>query len=252
MSRLPRKFLIVAASAMVLLVATGYALLRTGGIDLSDSRWIFSAVRRSLEPQPADLLVSAAYRALPGDSRYEIVYALRQGLADTREYYRTRLAGLTDSGDAAELRLSGRCGGRVCTVRNYYSEVSNLYCLTLSVDVAEAKAAEEAMSALPGAKLLAPGGACSELAGLESYGGFVLYNLDPLDKAMQLDRPVLSRAWRWTDDIDKGRAIWSSLAARLGGAPGNGVLAGVVDGHKVEVAKLRTDLGVDLITVRIQ
>lgn len=207
-------------------------------IDLSDSRWIFAKVRRELRLPEMEVPISAGYRTLPDEARYEIVYACGQDVEEARAFYSPQLRNVRDDGGAVSLKLEGEKNGRAATVRNYFSEVANVYCVTLELTPDEIAAVDRAVRELPAARILETSDALADLRALEPYGGFVFYNLEPLDLRMPYDRPVFSRAFR-ADAADgterRGEAV-----------------ADAVDGFDIKVAGMRTDAGIRLMTVRIQ
>ena len=250
MMRSRRVRLIILVAAIVVPAALFLVLSGKGKPDLSDSRWLIAAMEKGMGLQDRDFDISAAYRILPDETRFEIVYACAFGPDETREFYLAQLVDAKDEGSRASIRLSGTINGRSATVRNYHSDVSNIYSVTLEADPEEAKRINRAVDLLPEARIIAQGGALGELLELEGYGGFLLYNLDPFEKRLPFDKPALSRAF-----IASGRereAVLASVAARLGLAGKDGAVVGELGGFAIELQPFRTDAGIDLITVRIQ
>lgn len=222
-------------------------------LDLSDSRWIPAAMRRHLRFQDIDHRLNAVYRTLPGESRYELLYSSRQDVLETRNFYERQLADAKDeAGGVAAIKLEGIRLGRKCTVRNYYSEIADVYCVTLEASEDEAQAIVLALESLPESKLFSDTGPLAAITLLQQYGGFVLYSLEPLNTAMPLDKPVVSRAYIAPDDSLESDKLLARLVADAGLKRGEMTLTGTVDGFGVVVSPMKTETGTDLLTVRIQ
>lgn len=247
---------LILALVFVTVFSVVYFGLKPRPPDLSNSEWIFAAIRSGVKPQEADHRISAAFRWLyePLEFRYEIVYASRTGVVETRDFYQKQLTDPVDTGDDAVLRLSGKVAGETCTVRNYYSKVANIYCLTLTIHWSRLRSEglREMVKAQPVIDFDRPDGPFTDLTKLKPYGNFIFYNLDPLDKSLPLNKPVQSAAWVLGQGAESGEALIVSIRDRAGLRAEGGKLVGTVEGLAVEVATMRTDLGVDLITVRFQ
>lgn len=248
------KHLAVAGFAVALLIAVAVAVVAwPSPLEPSDSRWIEQALRRHLRLPEIDHRLNAVFRVLPGESQYELLYACRQDVAETRSFYEKQLTDPNDeAGGVAAIKLAGLRAGRKCTVRNYYSEIANVYCVTLEASGEEEQAILSALETLPETMLLSPDGPLTAATERERYGGFVLYNLEPLSAVLPFDKPVVSRAYYAPEDPAEREELSAKLSADAGLKAKEATLAGLIDGFKVLVSPFKTESGIDLITVRIQ
>lgn len=183
-------------------------------IDFSNSSWIEEYVEQSVGLFGKDFLVNTAFTYNIRSNKMIVTYASQNSVEEAREYYLT-LPGAVLSGrnDQTSLNITAQEDGQALRVYNYYSSVSRVFEveLTLAPDRAEQVISQLEAAFPEGAVAGMP--EIQELLSGDPFGGYVRYRYDHLDELYQPYLPIFSRAYLYSGTEEDFQAIMAELIA---------------------------------------
>jgi hypothetical protein len=166
-------------------------------IDFSNSEWIEQYVEENIgELFGKDFLLSSAFSYNLRSNKMIVTYASQKSVEEIRNYYLS-LSGAEQIGrnDETSLNISAESNGQKLRVYNYYSSISRVIEVELTLD---AVVAEQVISELESAFPADEVGKISEINDLisgERFGGYVRYHYDNFDEFAHPYIPIYSRAY---------------------------------------------------------
>ena len=218
-------FVIVAAAVVVVCLNrfAGFFVFKptekkiARNLDFNDPLWVDTLIELSLPPPQKDFSIYSAFFYSNEVNIVTQVYATMAKLDDIRSHYRGLLENplLPETNDVGVLELSGELKGRKVTVKNYFSEVSNLIQVEMEMtgehaDMIRRKVRDsfpmEALTAVPEIAAFASG---------ESTEGYVMYNNDIFATDVYANVPLFSRAYFFNGAIEELKERIDALAERF-------------------------------------
>jgi hypothetical protein len=185
-------------------------------LDFSDFRWPEELVELNLPSFQKDFAVYSAFSYSGEYSNLTLVYATRAKLDDIRAHYQRLLENPSVEGrnDEGILNLKGLVRGRIVTVTNYFSEISNL--IQVNMEMTGEYAAlirqkvidsfpEDALAAAPEIAAFASG---------ESSEGYVMYDSNSFAEDIYPNIPLFSRAYAFAGTTEELREKINALGER--------------------------------------
>ncbi|MDR2048770.1 MAG: hypothetical protein LBP69_04880 [Treponema sp.] len=226
-------FTITAAAAIVAAAIVAVVLYRSGvvsapdfrrpsekriarNLDFSDSRWPEELVELNLPSFQKDFAVYSAFSYSGDYSNLTLVYATRAKIGDIRAHYRQLLENPSAEGrnDDGVLNLKGLVRGRIATVTNYFSEVSNL--IQVNMEMTGEYAAmirQKVIDAFPRDALTAAPDIGAFASG-ESSEGYVMYDFNSFAEDIYPNVPLFSRAYSFAGTTEELKEKINSLGER--------------------------------------
>jgi hypothetical protein len=221
---------LTAAAAIVIAAVVVVILYRSGvtpafgrlsekrvarNLDFNDYRWPEDLVELNLRSFQKDFSIYSAFSYSGERSNLTLVYATRAKLADIREHYRRILEnpGAEGRNDDGILNLKGLVRGRIVTVTNYFSEVSNL--IQVNMEMTGEYAAtirQKVIDAFPDDALVAAG--IGAFAAGESSEGYVMYDYNTFAEDVYPNAPLFSRAYPFAGTAEELKREINSLGER--------------------------------------
>jgi len=180
-------------------------------IDFSNSQWIEEYAENTIGLYGKDFLVNTAFTYNIRSHKMIVTYASQNSVEETREYYLTLPgAELTGRNDETSLNIIIQENDQTARIYNYYSAVSRVFELELTLPPA---LAEQAIDQLAVAFPSIDNPELQQLIAGEVFGGYVRYRYDRLDEIYFPDVPIFSRAYLFTGDESDFQAVITAMTA---------------------------------------
>ncbi len=165
-------------------------------IDFSNSAWVEQYMEKTVGFYGKDFFIGSAFSYNIRSNKMIVTYASQGSIEEARAYYLTLPgAELIGRNDVTSLNISAEPDGQELQVYNYYSEVSRVFELELTL---EPDNAEIVIGQLEKAFPVEEIEKIRELEALvsgEVFGGYVRYRYDEFDKYALPFVPIFSRAF---------------------------------------------------------
>jgi len=176
-------------------------------IDFSNSVWIEQYVEKNIgELFGKDFLLSSAFSYNLRSNKMIVTYASQKSVDEIRDYYLTLpRAEQIGRNDETSLDISAESNGQELRIYNYYSSISRVIEVELTLDAVNA---EQVISELERGFPVNEVENISEIKDLvsgEKFGGYVRYHYDNFDGFAHPYIPIYSRAYVYDgtkDDFD--------------------------------------------------
>lgn len=165
-------------------------------IDFSSSTWIEQYVEKSVGIFEGDFFHNTAFSYNIRSNKMIATYVTQKSVEDVRNYYLS-LPGAKQTGrnDETSLNISAEVNGQNVRIYNYYSSISRVIELDITLD---ANQAEQVIIQLEKAFPVEEIEKISEIEEFISgdfFGGYVRYQYDDFDKFTYANIPIFSRAY---------------------------------------------------------
>ncbi|MDR0403387.1 MAG: hypothetical protein LBH35_07355 [Treponema sp.] len=174
-------------------------------VNLGDSRWPEELVELNVPSFQKDFVVHSAFSYSGEHGNLTLLYATRAKLDDIRAHYRQTLENPSAEGrnDEGVLNLKGLVRGRIVTVNNYFSEVSNLIMVNMEMTGEHAALIRQKLiDAFPGDALTAAPDIGAFALG-ESSEGYVMYDFNTFAEDIYAGAPLFSRAYSFDGTMEE-------------------------------------------------
>lgn len=165
-------------------------------IDFSDSLWMEQYIEKSVGIYGSDFFLSTAFSYNIRSNKMVVTYATQESVEKVREYY-LALPGaeLTGRNDETSLNVLAKVNGQDLRVYNYYSSISRVIELDLTLNPDhEEQVVSQLEAAFPEETLADMAGLEGVISG-ETFGGYVRYSYDDFDEFIYPYIPIFSRAY---------------------------------------------------------
>jgi hypothetical protein len=204
-------------------------------IDFSKSGWIEQYVDKSVGIFGMDFYQNTAFSYTPVSNKMVVTYASQKSVEEARNFY-LALPGAQQSGrnDETSLNVTAEKDGQILQVYNYYSPISRVFELELTLDEIHA------------AKVIVSG---------ELFGGYVRYRYDDLDDFSYPNIPIFSRGFMYAGTE---AAFNETINAMNNAYPVNKVDTTQatyyyqINGYIVSVSNFVTDSNDNIVSIGIQ
>lgn len=182
-------------------------------IDFSNSEWIEQYVEKNIgELFGKDFLLSSAFSYNLRSNKMIVTFASQKSVEQIRDYFLS-LPGAEQIGrnDETSLNISAESNGQKLRVYNYYSSISRVIELELTLDAVDT---EQIISQLEKAFPADEIEKISEINNLvsgETFGGYVRYHYDNFDEFAHPNIPIYSRAYIYDGTEDDFNEIVGAL-----------------------------------------
>ena len=165
-------------------------------IDFSNPAWIEQFVEKSVGIFGEDFFQNAAFSYNKRSNKMIITYASQKSVEEARDFY-LALPGAEQIGrnDETSLNITAEKDGHKLQVYNYYSSISRVFELELTLDASSAELIKNQLDRAFPAEEVAKISEIKELVSGEVFGGYVRYHYDDLDEYAYPRIPIYSRAY---------------------------------------------------------
>jgi hypothetical protein len=181
-------------------------------IDFSNSVWIEQYVDKSVGIFGMDFYQNTAFSYVPGFNKMVVTYASQKSVEEARNFY-LALPGAEQTGrnDETSLNVTAEKDGQLLQAYNYYSPISRVFELELTLDeIHAAKVISQLEKAYP-VEELAKIPEIEEVVSGKLYGGYVRYRYDNLDDFSYPNIPIFSRGFVYAGTKDDFSGIINAL-----------------------------------------
>jgi hypothetical protein len=178
-------------------------------IEFSNSAWIEQYIEKSVGIFEGDFFHNTAFSYNIRSNKMVVTYVTQKSVEEVRNHYLSLPgAELAGRNDETSLNVTAKVNGQELRVYNYYSSVSRVIELELTLDTSHA---EQVISQLETAFPAEEMEKISEIEDLVSgdiFGGYVRYRYDDFDDFVHPNIPIFSRAYLYVgSEEDFNRAI---------------------------------------------
>jgi hypothetical protein len=225
-------------------------------IDFSKSGWIEQYVDKSVGIFGMDFYQNTAFSYTPVSNKMVVTYASQKSVEEARNFY-LALPGAQQSGrnDETSLNVTAEKDGQILQVYNYYSPISRVFELELTLDeIHAAKVISQLEKAYP-MEELAKIPEIKEIVSGELFGGYVRYRYDDLDDFSYPNIPIFSRGFMYAGTE---AAFNETINAMNNAYPVNKVDTTQatyyyqINGYIVSVSNFVTDSNDNIVSIGIQ
>jgi predicted DNA-binding protein (MmcQ/YjbR family) len=165
-------------------------------IDFSNPRWIEEYVEMSVGTFGKDFYVNSAFTYNVRSNKMVVTYASQNSVEEARDYF-LELPGaeLTGRNDETSLNVAARINDQELRVYNYYSSVSRVFELELTLPPDHSQQVVNQLELAFPAELMMGIPEIQDILQAEVFGGYVRYRYDQLDEFYYPDLPIFSRAY---------------------------------------------------------
>lgn len=168
-------------------------------IDFSNSSWIETYTDKSYGLFGKDFFLATAFTYNVRSSKMVVTYASQNSVEEIREYYLSLPgAQLTGRNDETSLDVLVEADGQALRAYNYYSAVSRVIELELTLPPDRAQQVIAQLEAAFPAGQVAAIAELQDLAAGDTFGGYVRYRYDRLDEFSYPYTPIFSRAYYYS------------------------------------------------------
>lgn len=172
--------------------------------DFTDSKWICDLAEQKIAFYEADFIQDMAFTYSEDEGYLSVTYVSGQAADATRTYYMRLLENAVagDGNTEALLNISGEISGTEISIKNYFSDVTNLYKITFTLQEETVGYIKNLTGDMYPTEMLSN---IHELAYFMEggvYGGYVLYNMNEYSETSYDKVPIASRAYFTNDDLD--------------------------------------------------
>jgi hypothetical protein len=165
-------------------------------IDFSSSIWIENILEDQVGFFEKDFFLNSAFSYNPRSNRMIVTYATQKSVSEVRDHY-LALPGAEQAGrnDETSLNITAQIEGQDLRIYNYYSPISRVVELELTLDsVSAEQIILQLEDEFPAQELDKIGEIQGFVAG-DIFGGYVRYRYDELDEYTYPNIPIFSRAY---------------------------------------------------------
>ena len=215
--------IVIAVLVIIIIAALGIFLLprifpgdlekaTVKRLDFAESEWIERIMTDNVPLYEKDFLINAAYVYSESEGKLVLTYATKAEMDDLRAHFKANLTGYTEqnTNDQGNLALSGFVDKRKVSVRNYFSEVTNIIEITLMFDGENEQLLRQKVAQNFPEDALASAPLLSEFLTGETTSGYVLYDYDEYSDRFYAGSPIFSRSYSSISTL-------SDLALRIDG-----------------------------------
>jgi hypothetical protein len=225
-------------------------------IDFSTSAWIEQYIEQTSGTFGKDFYINTAFTYNIRSNKLVVTYASQNSVEEAREYFQSLPgAQLVDRNDETSLNVTAEIDGQDLRVYNYYSLVSRVFELELTLTQEDAENVIKQLEMnFPDEELEAIQELRDFTAG-EKFGGYVRYIYDTLDAFFYPNQPIYSRAYLYSGteegflgSIEKLRN--ASTDSRFDDSQ-NSYYFKILD-QIISIGKITTDSGDAVVTISVQ
>lgn len=225
-------------------------------IDFSNPDWIELYAEKSVGVYGEDFFVNNAFTYNIRSSRMIVTYSSQKSVDEIREFY-LGLPGAELSGrnDETSLNLTAVENGQTVRIYNYYSSVSRVVELEISLTPDNDRLViSQLEDAFPG-EVIAAVPELQEIARSEIFGGYVRYGYDELDAYSFPYIPVFSRGYFFGGTEEDFLVMVADLSTTYGEYRYDNTQDAhyfKIQDHLVSLGHFQTDLGDTVVSISIQ
>lgn len=166
-------------------------------LDFAETEWIEKIMTENVPLYEKDFLINEAYVYSEAEGKLVLTYATKAEMDDLRAHFKANLTDYKEenTNDQGNLSLSGFADKRKVSVRNYFSEVTNIIEITLVFDGENEQLLRQKVVANFPEEALASAPLLSEFMAGETTSGYVLYDYDEYSDRFYAGSPIFSRSY---------------------------------------------------------
>lgn len=174
-------------------------------IDFSDSEWIKDLTEQKIALYEVDFIQDLAFTYSEDGGYLSVTYTSGKAVEVTRKHYLELLENGVASEENSEslLDISGEISGTGILIKNYFSEVTNLYQLTITLNEETVSYIKDNTQDLFPAEMISNTPEFASFVNGEVYGGYVLYSMNEYSETSYCKVPIVSRAYVTSDDAER-------------------------------------------------
>ncbi len=225
-------------------------------IDFSNAAWIERYTEDTIGLFGRDFYINTAFSYNLRSNKMVVTYASQNSVEEAREHY-LALPGaeLTGRNDETSLNVIANIDGQGLRVYNYYSSISRVFELELTLDEVRADQVTSQLQMVFPAEEIAKISHLEKLVSGGVFGGYVRYNYDSFTGFAHPHIPIFSRAYLFAGSEEDFNTLIEAMneayPEHLYDATQNANYY-KINGQIVGVAFLTTDLNEKIVTVSIQ
>lgn len=178
-------------------------------IDFSNSAWIEQYIEKTVGIYEKDFFHNTAFSYNIRSNKMVVTYVTQKSVEEVRNHYLS-LSGAEQTGrnDETSLNIVAEANGEELRVYNYYSSVSRVIELELTLETSRADQVISQLETAFPAEEMAKISEIENLVSGEIFGGYVRYRYDDFDDFAHPNIPIFSRAYLYDDtEEDFNRTI---------------------------------------------
>jgi hypothetical protein len=165
-------------------------------IDFSNSAWIEQYMEKSVGLYENDFYHNSAFSYNIRSNKMIVTYVTQKSVEEVRDHYLSLPgAELTGRNDETSLNVTAEVNGEALRIYNYYSSVSRVIELELTLDASLAEQVISQLETAFQAEEIVKISEIDDLASGEIFGGYVRYRYDDFDDFSHPYIPIFSRAY---------------------------------------------------------